>query len=92
MLEGVDDSFRLYVDGREVARRGDPDEGETIWLQRQVVDLAGVLAPGGEHRLVLRVVDHGGAGGLWKPVWLTNGPPDAKGRILAYPRRLLRGR
>lgn len=82
VLEGVDDSFRLYVDGREVARRGDPDRGETVWLQRQVVDLTGVVAPGRRYRLILRVVDHGGAGGLWKPVWLTNGPPDAEGRIL----------
>ena len=82
VLEGVDDSFRLYVDGREVARRGDPEAGVTIWLQRQVVDLGRHLRPGRTHEVILRVVDHGGAGGLWKPVWLTNVPPGAAARLL----------
>ena len=34
------------------------------------------------HTLALRVVDHAGAGGLWKPVFLTTGPTDGTDRML----------
>ena len=32
VFEGVDDSYRLYVNGREVARFGDPASGETVYF------------------------------------------------------------
>jgi hypothetical protein len=72
VFEGVDDSFEVWLDGRSLGTRGDPATKTTIWLEPQVVDL-GVLLPGA-HRLVLRVVDHAGAGGLWKPAFVTTGP------------------
>jgi hypothetical protein len=76
VFEGVDDSFDLYVDGRFVERRGDPATKRTIWLEKQVVELGDRLPPG-RHTLALRVVDHAGAGGLWRPAFLTTGPADA---------------
>lgn len=81
VFEGVDDSYRFYVDGEELARFGDPAKGESVWLQRTTVDLGRRLSPG-RHHLVLRVVDHNGAGGLWKPVYLTTGSPDARSDLL----------
>lgn len=72
VFEGIDDSAIVWLDGREVGRFGDPATQTTIWLEPQTAEL-GPLAPG-RHTLTLRVVDHGGAGGLWKPVHLTTGP------------------
>jgi hypothetical protein len=76
VFEGVDDSFRLYVNGEEVARFGDPATKDTVWLQRVTADVSRHLRPGA-NQVVLRVVDHGGAGGLWRPVFLTTGAADA---------------
>jgi hypothetical protein len=82
VFEGVDDSFRLYLDGQELARFGDPATQTTVWLQRVVADLTGKLRPGGAHDLVLRVVDHGGAGGIWKPVFVTTGAVDRESDLV----------
>jgi hypothetical protein len=82
VFEGVDDSYRLYLDGREIARHGDPETGETVWLIRTTADLTPHVVPGKTHSLVLRVVDHNGAGGLHRPVWMTNGPVDARGDLI----------
>jgi len=73
VFEGVDDSFECFLDGESLGSRGDPATGVTIWLETQVIELGARLRPG-RHVLVLRVVDHGGAGGLWKPAYVTTGP------------------
>ncbi len=82
VFEGVDDSFRLYVGGQEVARFGNPETKETVWLQRVTADVTRFLTPGTQAQIVLRVVDHNGAGGIWKPVFLTTGPVDARSDLL----------
>jgi len=76
VLEGVDDSYELRLDGAPVAKAGDPATKQTIWLEKQVVELGARLAPG-RHVLALRVVDHAGAGGLWRKAFLTTGPAGA---------------
>jgi beta-galactosidase/beta-glucuronidase len=76
VLEGVDDSYELWIDGAPVAKAGDPATKQTVWLEKQVVELEDRLAPG-RHVLALRVVDHAGAGGLWRPAYLTTGPAGA---------------
>ena len=82
VFEGVDDSYRIYVDGEERGRFGDPATGETVWLVRTTCDLSSHLTAGRRHRLVLRVVDHVGAGGMHKPARLTTGPVDPRGELL----------
>jgi len=82
VFEGVDDSFRLYVNGVEVARFGDPATKHTVWLERVTADVTQALRPGQPNSIVLRVVDHAGAGGIWKPVFLTTGPADARCDLL----------
>src|SRR5690606_35303607 len=82
VFEGVDDSYRLYVDGEEVARHGDPEAGETVWLVRTVCDLSEHLNYGAANHVVLRVVDHNGAGGLHRPVFVTTGPVDPASDLL----------
>ncbi len=92
VFDGVDDSYRLYVNGREVARFGDPTTGESVWLVRTVADIAPALRYGAVNDLVLRVVDHGGAGGIHRAAYVTTGPVgDAPLvhpplRALAHPR------
>ena len=82
VFDGVDDSFELWLNGEPAGSFGDPVTKTTIWLERQVAELGQRLRPGGKNTLVLRVVDHAGAGGLWKPAFLTTGPADARSKLL----------
>lgn len=82
VFEGVDDSFEFWLDGEAAGTFGDPVARKTIWLERQVAELGRRLVPGARNTLVLRVVDHAGAGGLWKPVFLTTGPTGDTSRLL----------
>jgi len=82
VLEGVDDSCHLWLNGELIDQFGDEASKTTIWLERQVAELQQRLKPGQRNTLVLRVVDHAGAGGLWKPVRLTTGPVAEHGRRL----------
>ena len=73
VLEGVDDSATIWVDGEFVDRRGDPATQTTVWLEPQTIELGERLAPG-RHCIALRVVDHAGSGGLWRKAFVTTGP------------------
>lgn len=81
LLEGVDDSVTVFLDGVEIDRRGDPATGTTVWLEPQTIELGERMTPG-KHCLCLRVVDHAGAGGLWRPASLTTGPTGVLRRLL----------
>ena len=82
MLDGVDDSFDFWLNGELVGSFGDEATKTTIWLEPQVAELGQRLRPGERNTIVLRVVDHAGAGGLWKPVRLTTGPVSTSGQLL----------
>ena len=77
VFDGIDDSGELWCNGELVATFGDAATKTSIWLQRQVAELGTRLVPGQTNTLVIRVVDHAGAGGLWKPAYLTTGPAEA---------------
>ena len=67
----VDESFRLYIDGRMVheslyASAKDPN----LWKKPRTVEVTPHLSAGATHVVAVRVHDSGGAGGLWKPVFL----------------------
>lgn len=83
VFDGVDDSFELWLNGEPIGAFGDPATKTTIWLERQVAELGQRLVAGRRNTLVLRVVDHAGSGGLWKPVFLTTGPA-GKGEPLLH--------
>lgn len=82
VLEGVDDSFHIWLNGELLGVFGDEATKTTIWLEQQVAELNQKLRSGQRNSIVLRVVDHAGAGGLWKPVRLTTGPIGATGKLL----------
>jgi beta-galactosidase/beta-glucuronidase len=73
VLDGIDDSATIWVDGEFVDRRGDPATQTTVWLEPQTIELGERLAPG-RHCIALRVVDHAGSGGLWRKALVTTGP------------------
>lgn len=77
VFEGVDDSYECFLDEKSVGRHGDPTRDITVWLHRTAIDLTPAARPGTQQTLLLRVVDHRGAGGLWKPAFLTTGPIDS---------------
>lgn len=74
VLEGVDDSFHIWLNGELLGVIGDEATKTTTWLEQQVAELKQKLRPGSRNTIVLRVVDHAGAGEPWKPVRLTTGP------------------
>jgi hypothetical protein len=82
VFDGVDDSCEVWLNGESVGRFGDPATNTTVWLERQVAELGQRLRAGAVNTLVLRVVDHAGAGGLWKPVFLTTGPASRSDPLL----------
>jgi hypothetical protein len=82
VFDGVDDSFHCWLNGELVGTFGDEASRTTIWLEQQVCELGRKLRPGQRNTLVLRVVDHAGAGGLWKPARLTTGPVGTAGDLL----------
>lgn len=77
IFDGVDDSYVLFVNGKRVAAFGDPETKETVWLVRTHVDIGPFLQPG-SNLMALRVVDHQGAGGLHRKVWLSTGAPSTE--------------
>ncbi|MCK5805029.1 MAG: DUF4838 domain-containing protein [Lentisphaeria bacterium] len=71
LFGAVDESFRLYIDGRRVHESlYDPAVDPDIWKKPRVVDITKDLKPGQTQTLAVRVHDSGGAGGIWKPVFI----------------------
>lgn len=75
VCDGVDDSYEVYVNGQSVGRHGDEASGETVWLVRTSTEISRAVHKG-RNSLVLRVVDHAGAGGLHRPVRLSTAKPE----------------
>jgi beta-galactosidase/beta-glucuronidase len=81
VFEGVDDSYHCWLNGKLLGNHGDPQTGETVWLVRTTIDL-GPAMRAGDNQLTLRVVDHQGAGGLHRRVFVTDGPVDATSELI----------
>ncbi len=82
VFEGVDDSYHLYLNGKQISHFGDPKTGETVWLKRTVTDVSKHLIYGAKNQLVLRVVDHTGAGGLHRAAYVTTGPVGGESQLI----------
>ena len=67
--EAVDETFKLWINGQYVgASEGDP---AVLWDKPVAVEITGKYKPGATNRVTMKVHDSGGAGGIWKPVWVT---------------------
>jgi len=67
----VDESAWVYVNGRLAGKRLFAERDD--WLRPFEVNVGDLLRYGMENVLAVRVQDRGGAGGLWKLVWLVTG-------------------
>jgi hypothetical protein len=68
--EAVDGTFRLWINGQS-AGVSDGNPG-VIWDKPVAVDITGKYKPGQTNRITMCVHHgYGGAGGIWKPMWVT---------------------
>lgn len=81
-FEGVDDCYELFVDGKLVARRGDPVARKDTFNEKFSHDLSTVLKPGTSAVIAVRVYDWYGAGGIFRPVTLATVPHDPRTEAL----------
>ncbi len=73
VFHGVDDYYEVYVDGERVGGGGDIEARRTAFDERASHPI-GRVRPGQELEIVVRVYDWYGAGGIFRPVWLSNLP------------------
>lgn len=73
--EGGDDAYELYVNGTKVGSGGDIPNKKTAFEDRTAHAIpAGVLKPGEKNVIAVRVYDWYGAGGIHRPMSLSNVP------------------
>ena len=63
----VDEAAWVWVDGKLA---GQHDVGDVGWNQRFLIPVTGLLKPGQEATIVVRVLDGDRYGGIWKPIKL----------------------
>ena len=69
LFGAVDDTWKAWLDGKHIgASEGDPG---VIWDKPAALEITGKYPPGKKVRLVMRVNDIVGAGGIWKPARVT---------------------
>ncbi len=71
VLGAVDESYRLFCDGKLVAEYTyDAKKDPHGWSRERRFDLTKVLSPGQQHLIAVAVHDSAGAGGIWRPASL----------------------
>ncbi|MCF7853750.1 MAG: hypothetical protein K9N51_03050 [Candidatus Pacebacteria bacterium] len=67
----VDEQATVFIDGKRVGHNQGEPEGWEAWDQPFAMDITPFLTDDDrEHLLVIRVLDHSSAGGIWKPVFV----------------------
>ncbi len=79
---GVDDHYKLYVDGEYVGQSGDIEKRLTAFDERKSFDISKWAKPGRDLQIAIEVYDWYGAGGIFRPVTLTTEPLGEQPRIL----------
>jgi alpha-glucosidase (family GH31 glycosyl hydrolase) len=76
LFGGVDDEYDLYINGEEIAHYGIP--GNSVYNSLTSTDVSGIVKPGKDNLIVLRVNDWGGGGGIGSgPVALSDQLPSS---------------
>ena len=81
-FNGVDDYYELSVDGETVGTGGDLANRFTAFDERKSHDISKFVRPGKNLTIAVKVLDWQGAGGIFRPVSLTNQPEDDQPRLL----------
>jgi len=79
---GVDDYADVFVNGTLVGALGDLENRITAFDQQASFDISHLVAPGESLQIAVAVYDWYGAGGIFRPVSLTNRPLSEKKQIL----------
>ncbi|XZE32718.1 glycoside hydrolase family 2 TIM barrel-domain containing protein [Pirellulaceae bacterium SH501] len=80
VFTGVDDYFEVYVDGVQCGRGGDRDTKQTAFEQTVAIPLPRDRQE--SVTLAIRVEDWQGAGGIFRPVYMTKQIPPTKPSLL----------
>ncbi len=80
----VDEACTVWLNGRELLDRPYPYQGSAnSWREAFQVDITDVIRYDKPNTLVVRVTDNAGAGGICRPVWLSQfAPPVAEEKNL----------
>jgi hypothetical protein len=79
---GVDDYFEVYVDGQLCGTGGDRVNKKTAFDQTITIALPEQFIGKDQIELVVHVEDWQGAGGIFRPIFVSNEPPPDKAAIL----------
>jgi hypothetical protein len=71
-VDGADDYIEVFADGELVGSSGDREARKTAFEQRSSFKLADRSPERGFITVAVRVEDWQGAGGLFRPIWLSN--------------------
>ena len=71
-VDGADDYIEVFSDGELIGSSGDREARKTAFEQRNSFKLADRAPERGVVTIAIRVEDWQGAGGLFRPIWLSN--------------------
>ena len=71
---GVDDHYRLFVNGEFIGSDGDLKERKTAFENRKSYDISRFVKSGAAIQIAIPVYDWQGAGGIFRPVTLSASP------------------
>lgn len=71
---GADDYFELYIDGEMIGSGGDRELRQTAFELRKSFPVSHEASRDGKLAVAVRILDWQGAGGLFRPIYLSNRP------------------
>ena len=71
---GVDDHYRLFINGQFVGSSGDVATKKTAFDERKSYDISAFVGTGDSIQIAIAVYDWYGAGGIFRPVTLSTLP------------------
>ncbi len=81
-FSGVDDYYEVFVNGQQVGSGGDREKRETAYELRVSHDITEQIRGGLPLQITVAVYDWHGAGGIFRPVWLSTQPISDQPRML----------
>ncbi len=81
-FSGVDDHYRVHVNGQYIGQSGDIAKRQTAFDERKSYLISEQVTPGKPVQIAIEVFDWYGAGGIFRPVTLTTEPDSDVKRIL----------
>ena len=73
-VTGVDDHYRLYVNGQLLGSGGDLDSRTSAFDERKSFEISPLVEPGRPLQIAVAVYDWYGAGGIFRPIFLATQP------------------